>query len=766
MGNGEQIDDFDNGEQSIVRDDSYSELLRQRELLELAIHESAAQDSEVQAASSSAVDLVIEETFSEISTQDLACQDPEYVAWLRIVCLRVLVLTPALGKLKGRFGYSLVKLAQFLGMPNLDEFAQANPLAQVQKELEKNLLDWESRAGLACKFPADLNKNLDALTSLIGLSPIERDLLGLAVLIHAESCMDFLEDVIGGDLIGYAAERILAPMLRQKNEVVACALKREAKLYTTGLLIIDMHGRFMLRQLVDLLTDSFAARMMLPQKDIRLLLEGFVKPVLGSELSPKDYEHVQLDLQMSKAVLHHALQSQVQGINILIYGKPGTGKTEFARMLATELSTQLIEISPNNLAGEAVTPMRRLHSHRVAQAFFRDQPTLLMFDECAEALHQAPFVLGEDNEAKVPRKSWINKMLESNQIPTIWITNTIEGLDEAYLRRFSVCFEMPTPSQQHRLRILDKAFKGAISDSVRLRIAKHKDVYPALVEQTASMVMATSACQTETERELMAIHLINTKLKIHGQAQISSRAHNGFGIEDFKHEWINSDVDLEGLRQALSDGGSGRICLYGPPGTGKTAIGQWLAHKLNLEHMVVKASELISPFLGETEQKIAQAFNQARQHRAILQMDEVDSFLQERQKAAHQWEVTQVNEMLTQMESFNGIFIASTNLFENLDEASLRRFDMAIQIRFMKPQAAWSMFVQTCEKLGISDVDQSLKIRLGRMQNLTPGDFEQVCRRSKLQSITTALTMLRFLESAVGLKKTAARATMGFLNVA
>jgi SpoVK/Ycf46/Vps4 family AAA+-type ATPase len=764
MGIEEQIDDLGVGVNSIVRDDTYTELLRQRELLQQAIEESDALETNDRDEPSPAVELLVDEELSFVSSQDLACQDPKYVAWLRIVCLRVLVLTPALGKLKERFGYSLVKLSQFLGMSNLDEFAQAYPLLKVQKTLEQQLLEWESRNGKMCQFPEVLNQNLDAITSLIGLSPLEREVLGLGVLIHTESCMDFLGEVIGGDLLGYAAERILAPMLRQKNEIVADALKREAKLYTTGLLKIDMNGRYMLRQLVDLLTDSFASRMLLPQKDIRLLLEGFVKPVSGAVLSPKDYEHVQLDLKISLAVLNHALKSHADGVNILIYGKPGTGKTEFVRMLASVLSVPMIEISPNNLAGEAVTPMRRLHSYRIAQAFFRDQPTLLMFDECAEVLQQVTFALNEDNEAKVPRKSWINKMLESNQIPTIWITNSIDGFDQAYLRRFSVCFEMPTPSQQHRLKILDKAFQGAISDSVRLKIAKHKDVFPALVEQTAGIVMATGACQTE--RESMAIHLINTKLKINGLTQINSPTRTGFGIEDFKSEWINTDVDLEGLRQALSDGGSGRICLYGPPGTGKTAIGQWLACKLDLEHMVVKASELISPFLGETEQKIAQAFNQAQQHGAILQMDEVDSFLQERQKAAHQWEVTQVNEMLTQMEAFTGIFIASTNLFESIDEASLRRFDMAIQIGFMKPHAAWSMFVQTCEKLGISEVDPSFRMRLARVKNLTPGDFEQVCRRSKLQSITTALTVLRFLETAVGLKKTAVKGTMGFLNVA
>lgn len=82
-----------------------------------------------------------------------------------------------------------------------------------------------------------------------------------------------------------------------------------------------------------------------------------------------------------------------------------------------------------------------------------------------------------------------------------------------------------------------------------------------------------------------------------------------------------------------------------------------------------KASELISKWVGGTEKNIANAFEQASDENAILMLDEVDSYLMDRSNANQQWEVTQVNEMLTQMESFQGIFIASTNLMGNLDQA-------------------------------------------------------------------------------------------------
>lgn len=70
--------------------------------------------------------------------------------------------------------------------------------------------------------------------------------------------------------------------------------------------------------------------------------------------------------------------------------------------------------------------------------------------------------------------------------------------------------------------------------------------------------------------------------------------------------------------------------------------------------MVRRASDLLSCWVGATEQNIARAFEEARKDDAVLLIDEADSFLQDRRGAGHSWEVTQVNEVLTQMENFEG----------------------------------------------------------------------------------------------------------------
>ncbi|MDM7944479.1 MAG: ATP-binding protein [Hydrogenophaga sp.] len=125
---------------------------------------------------------------------------------------------------------------------------------------------------------------------------------------------------------------------------------------------------------------------------------------------------------------------------------------------------------------------------------------------------------------------------------------------------------------------------------------------------------------------------------------------------------------------------SGRLLITGAPGTGQTAFGQWIASELCMPHLAYEASDLLGPHLGETQQKIESAFALAREQNALLLFDEGDTFLQQRQAASRHWETTQVNQMLTELDNHEGLFIASTNLLERLEKASLRRFDMTLHL--------------------------------------------------------------------------------------
>jgi SpoVK/Ycf46/Vps4 family AAA+-type ATPase len=171
----------------------------------------------------------------------------------------------------------------------------------------------------------------------------------------------------------------------------------------------------------------------------------------------------------------------------------------------------------------------------------------------------------------------------------------------------------------------------------------------------------------------------------------------------------------------------------------------------------------MSMWVGGSEKNIAQAFRQAEQEGALLLIDEVDSFLQDRRSAIRSWEVTLVNEMLTQIESFPGVFLASTNLMDDIDQAALRRFDLKVKFDFLKPAQASELLNRYCIQLGFAPPQPDELARLSRLRTLTPGDFAAVIRQNRFRPISTAAALVSALEAECTVKETATPA-IGFVQ--
>jgi hypothetical protein len=166
------------------------------------------------------------------------------------------------------------------------------------------------------------------------------------------------------------------------------------------------------------------------------------------------------------------------------------------------------------------------------------------------------------------------------------------------------------------------------------------------------------------------------------------------------------------------------------PGTGKSEFVRYLAHRLGRPLEVRRASDILDKYVGGTEQNIASAFESALRDEALLLFDEADSFLQDRGGAQRSWEVTAVNEFLQQLEVFPGVVACTTNLFDKLDQASLRRFVFKIEFKFLRPEQSLLAFRRTLTDLGYTgEVPAAVEIELTRIPNLAPGDFAAVKRR-------------------------------------
>ena len=146
---------------------------------------------------------------------------------------------------------------------------------------------------------------------------------------------------------------------------------------------------------------------------------------------------------------------------------------------------------------------------------------------------------------------------------------------------------------------------------------------------------------------------------------------------------------------------------------------------------------------------MSNAFAEAKSKKAMLIFDEADTFLQDRSTAVRGWEISQVNEMLTQMESAEYPFACTTNLLDTLDEASLRRFTFKIKFDFMTNQQVSKAMEHFFGGLkGINK--EGIKVDI---KGLTVGDFATVKKKADFLNISDISEIIRMLDEEVKIKK-------------
>ena len=656
-------------------------------------------------------------------------------------------------------GFNNDVLAEVLGLSEWIDPEQCDfDPSKVRAEL-RNLYKVGERTLGNVVPPPCLQGNVARLSALVGLSETDCRILEFAVMIQNERLLDDTADWLG-QLSSVKVFHALSVLLNEPEQEIRVALGSQGILARSGLVSIDRSGTNTLRNKLDLLSDNFADHISSSDTDPVSLLRDTVVIAAPPELGISDFGQIAPSLSVLRPYLKKSIASGRKGVNIFLHGDPGTGKSQLAKVLAKELDCELFEVASEDGDGDPVNGERRLRAFRAAQSFFGQRRAIILFDEVEDVFNDGDSFFGRKSTAQT-RKAWINRMLEENSVPTLWLSNSIQGLDPAFIRRFDMVVALPVPPKKQRQRIIQAACSDLIDAAGVARIAESESLAPAVVTRAASVVRSIRDELGEAGTAQAIERLIVNTLEAQGHPPIRKNDPNRLP-EIYDPLFINAGADLAHVSMGLVQSRAGRLCLYGPPGTGKTAYARWLSEQMGVPLMVKRASDLMSKWVGENEKNIAHAFKEAEQDGALLLIDEVDSFLQDRRGAMRSWEVTLVNEMLTQMESFAGVFIASTNLMEGLDQAALRRFDLKVKFDFLKPEQSWEMLRRYCIKLDFSTPQPDELAKLMRLQQLTPGDFAAVIRQHRFRPISTCAALVAALEAECAVKE-GTKASIGFL---
>ena len=422
-------------------------------------------------------------------------------------------------------------------------------------------------------------------------------------------------------------------------------------------------------------------------------------------------------------------------VSILFYGKPGSGKTELAKSICKNTDKKIFIFKNETEADSDFNILGRLNcllsmEREDAITIVDEADTIIKTLECSFF-----------GRSPTKTKGTINKMLENNKNKVIYIINHQQQIDESTRRRFTFSMKFEAmPATQLRAIAKSKLEPLNISVDTKDELLALLDKYRLTGQSVENIVKTIESMDCKDEQVLLRkaeivmkenALLLNGKIKMRQNVKseydpnVLNASMNPLKIVEMIQNAAKFAENNKGTENGI------RMLFYGLSGTGKTELARYISEQLGKPILLKRASVILSPYVGENEQNICEAFDEANAADAILLFDEADSFFFNRNQAQRSWERSLVNEFLTQMEEFSGILICTTNLLNIMDPAMQRRFHMLVEFKPMKFDGIKIMVEKYFPDYHLSNKEIE---ELEDSESVTPGDFGALASRIRFMN--------------------------------
>ncbi len=440
--------------------------------------------------------------------------------------------------------------------------------------------------------------------------------------------------------------------------------------------------------------------------------------------------------EKARGILLESLSSPAP-CHLFFYGRPGTGKTELAKALASEAGRKAFLVKYGSDGDE-----RDRRGAITATMGIAPTDSVVIIDEADRILNTATFF-----ERKQVDKGWINNFMDECQHKIIWIANESRCIESSVLRRFSYSLEFKkfTAAQREsawKMQLKSHALKKVIRPAMVSRLAHDYETdaggIASALKAATNIFDGQHPEADEVEQTLGRLLRHHEKLSgVERKKKKLNQLSPNYDVDALHTDLSPSDLisSLKARQRNIENGQrpfSANIMFWGLPGTGKTEFAKYIAQELGKELLIKRMSDLQSMYVGQTEKQIAEAFEEAEREGAVLFLDEADSLILDRKTASRSWESSQTNEVLSQMENFSGVCICCTNLLDQLDEAALRRFTWKMKFLPLTDEGKEKLFRKYFQPKG--RLSSEVRKLLNGIRDLTPGDFKTVHQRQQYSS--------------------------------